>query len=310
MQAIPRSVLEAHQVLVEGEPPWRQRLRLLQALWREEQGLPIGQHERGGYARPLGSRIAMPGAQQQLSNYLTDTIREIVRAELDDPHAKALGKLYAAPRVYDDLLSSQPMCFNLFGELKADLDLAGDVARHLWPDRVESVTRIEFEHSPGRGDPTYTANRSAFDVYLEHTHPAGGKGFIGIEVKYHEDLKVGAAENRKRTDEVALQSGVFIAERFEELRRPPLQQVWFDHLLALSMVQAGGWTSGLFVFLHPVANERCYRVINSYQQTLLSADTFQRLTLEEFVAALRLSTTQQWVRDFNRRYLEYDRAID
>jgi hypothetical protein len=38
--------LDAHQVLVSGDRPWQRRLRLLQARWREEQGLPIGLHRR------------------------------------------------------------------------------------------------------------------------------------------------------------------------------------------------------------------------------------------------------------------------
>jgi hypothetical protein len=41
--------------------PWQRRLRLLQALWREQQQLPIGRHPRdGNESRPLGSRIAVP----------------------------------------------------------------------------------------------------------------------------------------------------------------------------------------------------------------------------------------------------------
>ncbi len=68
------------------------------------------------------------------------------------------------------------------------------------------------------------------------------------------------------------------------------------------------WDSGLFVFLHPVGNQRCYRVVNEYEQTLAKRETFQRLTLEEFVAALRLQTPAPWVRDLHIRYLDYDRA--
>lgn len=146
-----RDQLEQHDVWVSGDRAWQRGLRLLQSLWRQEQGLPAGVHPRGGGAssRPLGSRLRLPDAQDWLSNYLTDTIRGVVRDELG--RAGEAGKLFAAPRIYDDLLSSQPLCFNLFEELKADLRVASAFARHLWPGRVETVTRIEFEHSPGRG---------------------------------------------------------------------------------------------------------------------------------------------------------------
>lgn len=304
------SVMAAHQVEVAGEPRWQRRLRLLQALWREEQELPAGVHQRTGDSPPLGSRLAMPEAQQSLHNYLSETIRGVVRAEVEGEQATTLGKVYATPRIYDDLLSSQPLCFNLFAELKAEAGyrLATQVLRHLWPERVDQVSRIEFEHSPGRGDPTYTGTRSAFDVYVEHTTPAGGEGFIGIEVKYHENLQVEPAQNRQRLDEVAEQSGVFFDEHLDELRKPPLQQVWFDHLLALSMLQAGKWESGLFVLLHPVANPACYRVGNRYARALLRADTFQRMTLEEVVAVLQLHSSAEWINAFRHRYLHYERA--
>ena len=213
----------------------------------------------------------MPSAERDLSNFLTDTIRGVVRETLGAESTARECKLFSAPRIYEDLLSSQPLCFNLFGEMKADLGVATAWARHLWPVRVDRVTRLEFEYSPGRREPRYLGNRTAFDVYLEHTVPGGGEGFIGIEVKYHEGFEVDAAENRGRVLDVARASGVFSDEAISALQVPPLQQVWFDHLLALSMLEAEAdrWgTNGLFVFLHPVANEACYRVIGDYERTL------------------------------------------
>lgn len=307
----PEAVLRQHEVRVSGEPAWRQHLRLGQALWREERGLAIGSYTPPGegQTRPLGSRLAMPAAQEQMLNYLTEPIAGVVEAEV--AAAASDGKLFSTPRLYDDLLSSQPLCFNLFGELKAEpgYKLASAVTRHLWPHRVREITRIEFEHSPGRDDPTYTGNRSAFDVYLEHTCPDGGHGFIGIEVKYHEDLRGKAAENRPRTKEVAQSSGLFAEDDLPELRKLPLQQVWFDHLLALSILDAdASWDTGLFVFLHPVINQRCYQVGSRYERLLRDADSFQRLTLEEFVAVLRLATSAPWVREFHHRYLNHKKT--
>ena len=302
--------LERHHAWVSGEAQWRGTLRLMQALWREEQGLPIGRHPRSGSSsRPLGSRIAMPEAKESLGNYLTDTIRQVVRDEL--AAASADQKLFSAPRIYDDLLSSQPLCFNLFGELKADLGVATALGRHIWPNRVQRVTRIEFEHSPGRGDVAYLGNRSAFDVYLEHTTPEGGLGFIGIEVKYHEDLRTESDETRERVHEVALNSGLFDEHDIPKLARPPLQQVWFDHLLALSMLLADRerWQgNGLFVFLHPAANLASYRVVSRYERCLRRPGAFQRLTLEEVLAALQVVNEAPWVELFRDRYLAYRKA--
>jgi hypothetical protein len=54
-------------------------------------------------------------------------------------------QLIQEERLWGDLLSSQPMCFNLFGELAADLELATRAAQVWWPGRVRQVTKVCFE---------------------------------------------------------------------------------------------------------------------------------------------------------------------
>ena len=50
---------------VASDVPWQRELRDRQSTWREAKGHPIGYH-RG---RPLGSRLAMPAAEEQLWNF-------------------------------------------------------------------------------------------------------------------------------------------------------------------------------------------------------------------------------------------------
>ena len=81
--------------------------------------------------------------------------------------------------------------------------------KKLTEGKVEKVTRIEFEWSPGRGAITYTGDRSAFDVYVEFLTPEHKKGFLGIEVKYHENLIGKASPDRERYDEIAKDMNCF-----------------------------------------------------------------------------------------------------
>ena len=69
----------ADQRMVASDSTYQARLRRLQAEWRERQRLPIGHHD----GAPLGSRLEMPAAKDELTNYLTPTIRDIVRRETD-----------------------------------------------------------------------------------------------------------------------------------------------------------------------------------------------------------------------------------
>lgn len=289
----------ARHALVAGDEPFQRVLRVRQARWREASGLPVGLH-RGA---PLGSRIAMPHAKDHLANYLTDRVREVVRAEVVHGD-RSRGKLYGEPRIYADTLSSQPLCFNLFGELAVDHDLASRAVSALLGAPVR-VTHVGFEHSPGRGDARYTADRSAFDVFIAYERDTR-RGFLGVEVKYHERLSDAAAEHRARYDELAAAMGVFLPDALPRLRQRPLQQVWRDHLLmgSLALDPDAGFDEGAFVFLHPSENTRCVDAVAAYQRCLVPGCTsFVPWTLEQVVEALRTADAGPWVDAFEARYL-------
>lgn len=123
------------------------RARLLQAIWREEQGYDSTTY-RG---KIRGARLPMPWAKESLANYLTETIRDVVRAEVLDPE-KPAKKLYGQPRVFNNLLSSQPLCFNLFGELQRDLEVATKVFRTLSDGLLRDDGAGALEGMPARAD--------------------------------------------------------------------------------------------------------------------------------------------------------------
>jgi len=150
--------------------------RLLQSKWRHKQGFPKGK---------LGNFLDIEYAKATKANFLTDNIRQLVTQEI--ANAKKTGGLISEPRIWDNLLSSQPLCFNLFGELHFDLNLATKYFQKLFPNRLDMVTAVKFEYSPGRGDKKYLGDHSAFDVFVEYAK-GNKKGFIGIEVKYAESL--------------------------------------------------------------------------------------------------------------------------
>lgn len=84
------------------DTPGEAELRLRQAHWREHLGQPPGM----AGTRVLGSRLP---AGDETSNFLTPTVAAAV------PEAKTQpGALIRAPRIYDNVLSSQPLTFNLF----------------------------------------------------------------------------------------------------------------------------------------------------------------------------------------------------
>ena len=131
---------------------------------------------------------------------------------------------------------------------------------------------------------------------------------MGIEVKYHEDLRGAAAEHRERFDQIARDTGWFRETARADLLRPPLQQVWREHLLAGSILGRRGFADGLFVFLHPAGNRHCVEAAARYAECLTSGMTFVAGTLEDLVAAVKRHTTGRWVDLVADRYLALDKV--
>lgn len=291
--------LARHEVLVYGDNEWQREARLLQGRWRERQDLPVGIH-RG---RPLGSRLAMPFAQQTLATFMTPAVRHVVRAEVVDG-VKSVDKVYEEPRIYDNLLTSQALCFNVFGELRRDLGLASKAVGRLLGDPTLDVTAIEFEHSPGRSDPRFTADKSAFDVFVMYTS-GGDRGFLGIEVKYSESLNDQPARHRARYDEVAHAMGCFVPESLPNLRQQPLEQLWRNHLLAgsLALDDMSGFNRGRFVLLYPTGNVVVQRAAELYRDCLRGQEMFKTWTLESTLDAIAEAGVGSWLHAVRERYL-------
>lgn len=120
--------------------------------------------------------------KESKANFLTDNTKKLINEKIIE--IRSNKGLVGEPRIWNNLLSSQPLFFNLFRELYHDLDLATKVFQKFFANKVWCVTKIDFEYSSKRKNP----NNSAFDVYIEYVFN-DEKHYFGIEVKYQEDLK-------------------------------------------------------------------------------------------------------------------------
>ena len=286
---------------------FKQKARLHQALWRERQSLRIGTQptrpKEGKPFRDLGSRLNLEDAYRSGSNFLGDQIRRAVESRISNPERY---QMLDEDRLYCDLLSSMPMCFNLFGWLHGDLSAATRVVKCLWPDAPARVSAVRFEWSPGRSDPEYLGNGTTFDVAFELALDDGSRGIIGVETKYHEHSKRERApkeSQRKRYESVTHDSGVFKSESLRKLLGSDLGQIWLDHLLALSMLQhaSGRWRWAKFVLVHPRKNASFAKATARYRALLTNATTFEARTVESILDAGALA--RDAVSAFRDRYL-------
>lgn len=307
-----KSECEKYQAYYPQDSNFAKYGRLLQSKWRERKGYPIGKSERGSV---FGNYVSSDYAKEAKVNFLTENIRNLVVAEIDK--AKETKALIREDRMWENLLSSQPLCFNLFGELHFDLELATTFFSNLFPDRVDKVTNVLFEYSPCRGDKNFTGDRSAFDVFVEYKSNEGKNGFIGIEVKYAETLREGADkvdETYKRHEteylNIANSTEIFKQENLGNLRKSPLFQIWRDHLLSISLLKNNLYEEGFFVFLFPQANDECYKGVKLYAEQLTFPYKFQEEEtgfywrfLDDFIENLDKLVNQEWTKELKERYL-------
>jgi hypothetical protein len=271
---------------------FKRALRLHQAHWRESRGLPIGSQPvrptEDDPGVPLGSRIEADYAKESGSNFLTDEAAACARIRVDSPQP---NETLWVDRLYADLLSSMPMCFNLFGPVACDTAKLEAFVAEVWPEIDARPTALGFEWSPGRQVPgRFLENRSAFDSVIHLEMSGGSRGVIGIETKYHEDCRaerVPSDQRLRRYRQVADESGVFLDGAVDRIVGTPLQQIWLDHLLALSMLQdtEEEWGFVSFVLVHPSGNTSFEQAAAEYRQLLSDDSTFECRTTEELVRA-------------------------
>jgi hypothetical protein len=188
-----------------------------------------------------------------------------------------------------------PMCFNLFGELDGNPDRLTTAGATLFSTTAPG-DRVEFEWSPGRTEPAYTGDRTAFDVALFFGDPTiGGQTVIGIETKYHEHAVKEKAPSattrmpryREITERAIAERNVFKPDWESRIVGTALQQVWRDHLLLLALLQhpSGQFSDGRYVLAYPAGNSSFAALADAYVKVLDDPSTFQAVTVEELIEA-------------------------
>ncbi|MDP9067396.1 MAG: hypothetical protein M3N53_03470 [Actinomycetota bacterium] len=282
---------------------FRRAARKHQCEWRERNGLKPGGPKQGAQRRLVGSWLDLSEAEETYANFLSKSAGDAARDRIANPQK------HEAPlkdRLLSNLLASMPMCFNLFGDLWADHELATTALKTWVPDLPGAVTDVRFEWSPGRSDPSYLNNRTAFDVAFIVDIPDGTKGVIGVETKYHEfAIKEAVPRGDKllRYTEVSERSNCFKKDWPRHILGSTLQQLWLDHLLALSMTQHPShewtWAKSLVVFPHN--NSSFATATESYRVVLENTTAFETRTVETLLDAHVLLPDLE--SDFRERYL-------
>ena len=315
----------------EGDNEFKARMRLHQSWYRSEVlRVPYGtyQSQEGATTRTtrLGSRLNKASASSGC-NFLTDHIIETASKRF--PTAPDDGRLMA------DMLSSQPMCFNLFGELtrfdefKRNLNLATKLVRALWDkdiaalwggDEVRRVTvtdvRLEWAPKPKK---EYLNDNTSFDAFIEYEMEDGRKGFIGIETKLTESFSEDFRDIEGRYSKWMTTESPWGTVSPDKVADKKHNQLLRNHLLAWALLkQSSEYAHGSFVVVyHPEDSDNaCDEVIRDYCELLQHKLPGNHEALPIWAAPLDMvlgkwkdaAPGSQWLSKFQERYLDLDRS--
>lgn len=234
-------------------------------------------------------------------NFLTPAIHECAKQRLQNRRKGDVVKPY---RLLNNMLSSQPMCFNLFAPLADDLDLATRLVRALWGSKIAQVTKVCLEWAPDPKD-EYLNDLTAFDAFIEYKLEDGTLGFIGIETKLSETFsnKVYDRPEYRRW----MTSDSPWGTNAPGVEHNKHNQLWRDHLLswALQRHSESPYSTGAFCVIYHPEDSRCAKGIDWYLALLRDTNSIQSLTLDRILSNWRqILGADSWLDEFAVRYLE------
>ena len=293
--------------------------RKLQSMYRDKIGEAIRPYKgRDGRVHYYGNYIS--GGEESGANFLTPYAFQHAKFRVDPANRKP-GETIDADRLFNNLLSSQPMAFNLFCPLmemrEEDPAAATDVVRTALPDcHIHEVTEVALEFIPEDYE-TLTGDKSAMDAIIRFKYREGKEGFIAIETKYSENLGTNVASEKGNAKAIAMRNirtlGCFTPEAVALIDSGDilLTQIYRNFLLSESYAHRHGLDS-CSIILSPDRHPSTGRELASLSAYLTDEykDKLKCMSLEVFVGRILTCCPLKYRKafeDFYDRYLSFDR---
>ena len=291
-----------------GDSPFKARMRLHQSWYRSSVlGLPCGTGPLMSATSHYGNMLTQEDGTAG-RNFLTTEIAHVAR----DRVAQGGGAVETF-RLFHNMLSSQPMCFNLFGPLLHNRELARELAASLVPEELGEVTRVSLEWAPEPAE-DYLADQTAFDAFIEYRDLGGRLCALGIETKLTEPFSPHEYDGESYRRWMRVPDAPWRPEAASLVHDISHNQLWRDHLLAVALrnhPRSPYSVARLMLVRHPDDHD-CAHVLGGYQRLLrVGDDTLLDMSLDRLVGAWQEVADDQcrdWLNAFRLRYLDLERS--
>lgn len=289
------------------------RARLLQSMYRMEIGEEEGVGPTRASKRKYGNMIS--GGDVSGKNFLMKETFEYAKERVKNRRENETIDEF---RLFNNLLSSMPMAFNLFHPLmlllKQDPAMVTLAVRSVFRNfAVFEVTEIGLEFIPTPIE-NYTKDKSAMDAYIKFMDNKGGKHIIAIETKYTDVLGVNEAQRCEEQKQMLIDTGLFSPD-FDELLtggKVKLTQIYRNLLLTERYRIVEGLKDSYSVVLSPKEHPSTEEEIKSVTKYLKPEYAYKlsAVSLEDFVNAMIQYLPEYYAQVYERfrgRYLEFER---
>jgi hypothetical protein len=284
----------------------RSRYRALQSWYRGiVLGVEPGRHSSG---RLVGSLLPKQPALDGL-NFLNEQVASYTERRAEQ--ALKDGGTLDRDRLRRNLLSSMPLCFNLFGQLGAEKPAAARVLGAMLGLEIATVDQVLVEHAPPAAK-AMLEDRTAFDAFVTYTTPTGAKGFVGVETKYTESFSPRPHRPDHYQRLPAYRAAGFRPGAAGRLGGSATNQLWRNTLLAAATRQTGDYDPGHAVVITGRDDLVAWRAVAAVRAELHDPDgTLRSVSLERLVEQCRLQPSLAgWAAQFRRRYLDLSPIAD
>lgn len=280
------------------------RMRLHQSWYRNTVlGVPCGTGPRPTDTSHYGNMLRRDDAIRGL-NFLHPAIHDIARERLRE------GTRNVEPfRLLHNMLSSQPMCFNLFGLFVKRPALATQLLR-IFPElELDEVIEVKLEYAP-QPNFEYLGDCTSFDAFVDYRRTDGTRALLGIETKLTEPF------SQKQYDSPAYRRWMngphspWTDEGALHVSQIRHNQLWRDHLLAIAMRDRAGSPyrhAALMLVRHPLDYD-CARTVEGYRTLLRPEDrSFIDMPLDVLVERWRDAVgadDEAWIEGLHTRYVD------
>ena len=312
----------------KGDSKFVAKCRRLQSIYRVEIGEEIRPYtDRYGNLHYYGNYISNGENPKEgcWKNFLTEKAFNYAKERVN-PKNKKPYETIESDRLFNNLLSSQPMAFNLFCPLRQmreeSPEVATQVIKAALPDYpIHRVTDVDLEFIPEKYT-ELTGDKSAMDAIIKFVDSDGRGGFIAIETKYSENLGTNVAYDRDENGQKIPR--VKTIEAVKKLRcfKPDIEKQIVEGKKGLTQIYRNFLLSEMYgldeeiqsysIILAPNKHPSKDKEFNTLHNELCEEyqHKIKRIDLEDFVNKIISVCPEEYksvFEQFHDRYLNWDK---